>query len=106
MMTPNDQTILEEFARSVRGVYPEARIYAYGSRVRGDGRKDSDLDICVVIKTVDQESFDRIVHLAWEVGFERGMLIAPVIFSSQDFEQGLWAASSLVQAIREEGLAA
>ena len=36
MMTAHDRSILEIFAARVRQHFPEARIWAFGSRARGD----------------------------------------------------------------------
>jgi len=47
-MTKEDSSILSVFASSVRNRYPEARIWAFGSRVTGSYTHESDLDVCVV----------------------------------------------------------
>jgi len=43
---------------------------------------------------------------AWEVGFEHGRLLTPVILTVDDFEQGPMSASTLVANIRRDGVAA
>jgi uncharacterized protein len=45
-MTKRDRSILEIFAARVRQHFPEARIWAFGSRARGDATWESDLDVC------------------------------------------------------------
>jgi predicted nucleotidyltransferase len=35
-MKPSDRKILKQFAERVRAIFPEARIWAFGSRARGD----------------------------------------------------------------------
>jgi predicted nucleotidyltransferase len=49
MMSDHDHRILEIFAAQVRQQFPEARIWAFGSRARGDATWESDLDVCVVL---------------------------------------------------------
>ena len=54
-MTNRDQQVLQEFARRVRLWFPDARIWAFGSRTRGDAVPESDMDVCVVVDQLDDE---------------------------------------------------
>ncbi len=105
-MTKQDRLVLKEFAARVNARYPEARIWAFGSRVRGDAREDSDLDICVVVPGLDRAAWEGISDMAWEVGFENDLLITTVKFDQDAFERGVPSESPLVQAILREGVAA
>jgi predicted nucleotidyltransferase len=105
-MQERDRTILEEFAARVRALYPSARIWAFGSRTRADAQADSDLDVCVVLDQVSPEIRTIISDVAWEVGFDRDLLISTVLFSTEMFERGRCSASTIVQTIREEGVPA
>jgi predicted nucleotidyltransferase len=105
-MTKRDRLALKEFAARVKARYLEARIWAFGSRVRGDARQDSDLDICVVVPELDRTAWEEISDIAWEVGFENDLLITTVKFDRDAFEHGVPSESPLVQAILREGVAA
>jgi uncharacterized protein len=106
MLTERDRMIVDLFARKVRERYPEARIWAFGSRARGDHNEESDLDMCVVTEQLTDEIRSTLSDLAWEVGFEHDLLITTVVFNRDGFENGPWRVSPLVQAILEEGVAA
>ena len=43
------KTMIERIKASVREIDPEARIYLYGSRVRGTAREDSDWDVLILV---------------------------------------------------------
>ncbi len=105
-MTATDLTILREFAERVRVLDPTVRLWAFGSRARGDADADSDFDICVLVSRSTSELSHAIRKAAWEVGFERERVIAPVILEQEDFESGPMSASSLVARIHAEGVAA
>ena len=104
-MTSEDRAILEAFATRVRAFAPSAAVWAFGSRARGSADPESDLDLCVVVPETSQLR-DRIYEVAWEMGLDHGRLIAPIVLSEDDFQRSPLSASSLVAAIRREGVAA
>ena len=105
-MSKQDKAVLGVFAARVRAVFPEARVWGFGSRVRGDAAWDSDFDVCVVLEQFDA-AVDRILSdIAWEVGFDQDRVITIIPFSREQFEQGPPSDSSLVRNILKEGVAA
>jgi predicted nucleotidyltransferase len=106
MLTERDRSIMELFARKVREIFPEARIYAFGSRVRGDYEEDSDLDLCILINVFSWDHWGQIRDIAWELGFANDLHIQTVIMSAVDFESGPMSVSPLIGNIKREGLAA
>ena len=105
-MLPEDRRMLELFAARVRALAPSAAICAFGSRARGSAHPESDLDLCLVVPEVTRELRDRIYAIAWEIGFDEGRVLAPIILSEEDFERAPMSASTLVANIRREGIAA
>ena len=105
-MSPEDRVILERFASRVRVRAPSAAIWAFGSRARGSAHPESDLDLCVVVPHTTRELREGIHAIAWEIGFDHGRVLAPVILAEEDFERGPMSASTLVATIRREGVAA
>ena len=106
MIRAADQKILNEFADRVRAIYPEARIWAFGSRARGDAAPDSDFDICVVIPKADRAAKAQVQDIAWGVGFEPGLLIQALCYSEEEFNYGPRKVSPLMKYIFTEGVAA
>jgi predicted nucleotidyltransferase len=106
MMADRDRHILALFAARVRQHFPAAHIWAFGSRARGDSTWESDLDVCVVLNQHTPDIDDRIVQIAWEVGFEHEVVIVPLCFASADFEHGPMSESTLVANILHDGVAA
>jgi predicted nucleotidyltransferase len=105
-LSDRDQEALAAFAAEVRAAFPEARVWAFGSRVRGEATEESDLDLCVVLEKRTSESRGRVSDIAWEVGFERDVLLTTIVFSKEDFEKGPVSDSALVHTILAEGVAA
>ena len=105
-MVPGDRSVLDLFARRVRSLIPSAAIWAFGSRARGVAHPESDFDLCVVLPEVTRALRDDIYAIAWEIGFDAGQVLTPIIFSQEDFEHASRSASTLVANIRREGVAA
>jgi predicted nucleotidyltransferase len=106
MMADRDRQILELFAARVRERFPDADVWAFGSRVRGDATWESDLDVCVVVDHLTNEDRHVLWNMAWEIGFEQDMLISAVPFSKDEFEYGPCSESPLVLNILREGIPA
>ncbi len=52
-MDDSDRRILELFTTRVRERFSGFRVWAFGSRARGEEGWDSDFDICVVLEQLD-----------------------------------------------------
>jgi predicted nucleotidyltransferase len=84
---------------------PVRRLIVYGSRALGQAREDSDLDVLVLADDAGYETRNRVGDLAWEVGFEAGMLIQPVVMTPDQFERGPERLSLFALAVRRDGIA-
>jgi len=105
-MNERDRHILEVFAARTRAEFPDAQVWAYGSRARGDAQGDSDYDMCVVVNDLSEGIEDRIGNIAFEVGWDLEVLITTVAYRRDQFEHGLFSVSPLVLNIRREGVLA
>lgn len=107
MMKSSDRQILDTLAQQVRARFPDALVWAFGSRVRGDVTWESDLDVCVVLDCpVTRQIKNWISDVAWEVGFGADRIITTVVFERQQFEEGPLSASPLIANILREGVSA
>jgi len=106
VVSDDDRRILNLFSIRLRERYPDARIWLFGSRARGEAGEDSDLDLCIVLQRVGQDTYSRIREIAWEVGFEHERVITTIVLEEEDFERGPMSESTLVDNIRREGVPA
>jgi predicted nucleotidyltransferase len=106
MLSNKDKKLFNQFASMVHEKFPTANIWAYGSRVRGDATVESDLDVCVVVDKLDDESDSAIMEIAWQIGFENDVIMSTVTYSKEEFEDGPCSESGLVQNILGYGIAA
>ena len=102
-----DTYIHEVVKRLMDGLVSETgmvRIYAYGSRIRGDCDPASDLDLSVELRHVTKTARRQILDRAWELSLEEGYVISVAIVSKEAFESGPLSVSLYAQNIRREGI--
>ncbi len=99
---------IHEVARKlIDGLAPEigvVRLYAYGSRVRGDADPGSDLDLLIELREVTPTARRQIWDRAWELSLEEGYVISAVVVSQEAFEQGPLSISAFAENVRREGI--
>ena len=105
-MTDTEKAILDKFKLLLSkrvGIY---KMILFGSRARGDADRYSDMDIAVILNgRVEEKDIDYISDCAWESGFEYGIVVVPVVFTREEWENGPERSSLLVQAAEMEGVA-
>jgi len=105
-MTDKDHRLFTSLANAIRREFPDAKIWAFGSRVNGHATTESDLDVCVVLDNLQPMTRTRISDIAWEVGLDADVVISTIAFSREHFESGPASANPLVHAILNKGVAA
>ena len=104
-MNALERTILTRFRELLMKRLQLHKLVLFGSRARGDADPDSDLDVLVVVQGgIDREVRDYVSDCAWEAGFEHGVVVVPVVFSREEWEEGPERHSLLAQAVETEGV--
>jgi predicted nucleotidyltransferase len=103
-MTDKDFSIASELKNRLASAVSLVDFRVFGSRARGDADEYSDMDVFVEVERLDKGQKERILDIAWEVGFENFMVIAPLIFSRDELENSALRSSPIVKAINSEGV--
>jgi len=99
MQKTETKKIVEKYARRLKEKnIPLSRIYLFGSFSRGDERKDSDIDVAVVLRQKETDDLVGEVGVA-TIGIDTR--IEPHIFSEKDFKT---RATPLIEEIIETGI--
>ncbi len=84
----NTNSLLQLIKTSVNLTEPDAILILYGSYARGDNRTDSDIDLLVLVNKdkVTRSDEKRIKYPLYEIEFQTGTVISPLIFSKKEWE--------------------
>ncbi|MDY0313949.1 MAG: nucleotidyltransferase domain-containing protein [Bacteroidales bacterium] len=68
-----------------RAKYPDAEIYLYGSRARGDEKPLSDWDLLILLnlKNISFALETKIMDDLYEIELETGEILSPLIYSKE-----------------------
>ncbi|HHY46347.1 MAG TPA: nucleotidyltransferase domain-containing protein [Firmicutes bacterium] len=97
-------TVARQVKQRLTGRIPFFELRLFGSRARGDDTPESDLDIYIETGSLTRQERRLISDIVWEVGFENGVVVVPVVFSREALEKGPLSASPLYKAIKREGI--
>ncbi len=104
-MNHTERTAIERFSETVKSRLGESvvRISVFGSKVRGDYKPTSDIDVLVIVKDRSLRVMDQIAEITSDLNIEYDLSIAPVVFSEPEFDMNAQMASPFSLAVREEG---
>lgn len=79
------------------------KVIMYGSQARGDATKYSDIDLLVIVPSLDNKTRNLISDITWEVGFEAGKVIAAM--TTTEAEMKYYAILPFYKNVKKEGIA-
>lgn len=99
-----ERRALNELADILANETSVLKIIAYGSRVRGDFREDSDLDVLVIIEKRDRYIKERIIDIFYSYEMNLDIPFSVTILSKEEFDFNDAMGSPFIKSIKEEGL--
>ncbi len=105
-MKEKDKEAIKEFIEKVKESLKSNLItlYLFGSKVRGEDRFYSDIDILVEVEKLDEGAWDEIMNIAFDVNLKWEIYISPRIVEKDKFRSAKWSVTSFVQTIQKEGV--
>lgn len=85
--------------------YPDAEIYLYGSRARGDAKTLSDWDLLILLnaENIPFALETKIMDEFYEIELETGEIISPLIYTKGEWNDK-YRQTSLYENIKKESI--
>lgn len=88
--------LVKEYKKAIAGEFSSFKVFLYGSYSKGTARKDSDIDVAVVVPSIGDEWLVKSSKL-WYATLKVSTLIEPVLLEEGD-------KSPLYQDIMHSGI--
>jgi predicted nucleotidyltransferase len=80
------------------------KVIMYGSQARGDATKYSDIDLLVIVPSIDEKIRKVISLTSWEVGFDAGKVISAIPTTTEEMKY--YAIMPFYKNVKREGIVA
>ncbi len=105
-LTTKERVAVLEFASAVRKRFGSEvkEIILFGSKVRRNGDKESDIDILIVLTSLSWEIKKTISELAAATNLKYDVLISTIRYDKSVWDNPTIKASPFSRTVREEGI--
>ena len=104
-INPKIITLLTEFKKILKQLYGKnlSKLIIYGSYVRGEEKNDSDVDIAIILKKIDNlyKEIDKINDLTYELDIKNNIILDFQPISEEKFNT---EELSFYNIIKSEGI--
>lgn len=105
-LSPIELSTLHRYVQEIRSRYGDRvlQIILFGSRARGGGNEESDMDVAVIITANDPVLRRRLYDIATELWLDSEIKISPLILSEEEFQSYLKMKRGIAITIQKEGI--
>jgi len=103
-LAENEERALKELREELFAKYRIIDIRLYGSKARGEGKEDSDLDIMIEIPEYDRAMVAEIDDIIYRINLEHDVFISALVFGKDELEEGPMSEAPIYKVIQREGV--
>ncbi len=105
-LSDNEKEALKELVTTLRARYPELReIKVFGSKIRGDFDKESDIDVFLVFdREVDREFEKGLSESVFEINLKYNVLLSVLAYSTERLKEKRIRALPFIEYVMREGV--
>ena len=103
-LTENDERALKELRDELVARYPILDIRLYGSKARGEGKPDSDLDVMIEIPDYNSAMVAEMDDIIYRINLNHDVFISALVFGRDELEEGPMSEAPIYKVIQREGV--
>lgn len=100
----NEAQALMKFKEILLKKYNPLDLKLFGSKARGVGVLDSDVDVFIELEDLTIENEEEIDRIVFEINLEYKCFISAIIFTKREIKEGPLSESPLYKNIQYEGI--
>lgn len=104
LIAENEVTALRILTEALQKITEVLKIVVFGSRIRGDFRESSDMDVMVIIRNMEIETKNAVVRILHDVELQYDVPISPVIYTRNEYEMNKRLKSNFIEQVENEGI--
>ena len=105
-LTSREREALREAARVLRERFPVEQVILFGSKARGQGDAESDLDLLILTsRELPWKERDTLVDALFEIQLAYDVLLSPLVLGWQECDEGLYSVVPLHAEVARGGIA-
>jgi len=103
-LNDNERRALKKLRDALQEKITILDIRLFGSRARGQGDEDSDLDVMIEIPEYDAALVAWIDDIVFGINLDHDVFICPTVFGRDELEEGPMSEAPIYKAICREGI--
>ena len=105
-LNEKEQQALRKFGMALKEALTDnfLEVKLFGSKARGDARKDSDIDVLVIISSGDWHMCDVVYGIATDILLETEVCISPKVISREEYNNLYNSGNPFIKNVLREGI--
>jgi predicted nucleotidyltransferase len=105
-LNEKEQQALRKFGMALKEALTDnfLEVKLFGSKARGDARKDSDIDVLVIISSGDWHMCDVVYDIATDILLETEVCISPKVISRKEYNNLYNSGNPFIKNVLREGI--
>ena len=105
-LSEKEEQALEKFKMWLKEVLSDnlLEVRLFGSKARGDARKDSDIDVLVIISSDDWRVCDAVYSIVTDILLETEVCISPKVISQKEYTRLYSNGNPFIKNVIRDGI--